>query len=488
MPKKKQKEGAGAVRSLPSTVATQFPDNLDRPFWSLKDAVSASDDFFDCYVAFKELGCHEYVWEWRDRKLDQLLVKKLVQAYGGFFKDNPVGISRFVTFSVGCTDSLEALGRLYMSIIDTNCFAEDKGLHSPALFEVLHTGGSSDDLVRFSKLYNETVAMASDSLGRECGPKAISVIPQHNFDTNWYPRLHQYLNTYQSSFRTKVDMIRPFIPRSAVADRHGFIAAALATKRALSSYASFEKITGTATYPVVDAGPLMFRGGLSPDTVTSFLDTYAGARSVTITPAFRYAYELDDARRAIKELNRLLPASRPSAYSQDEVKKMIQIERIFSKHFNDSISRLPDLGDIPEEVNTINRNVDKKLRLTFALYSLGVPPEIIGTGKAILECIKEGLIKDLESIYQGIKQDLVTAGGLLNRENLSFLSKTHKAWEGISRDVQLIEDYTDTALGPKSTEAFLHRNHTSNVFHLRSTKQDFSKDLQAAARLRHCIG
>jgi phosphoenolpyruvate carboxylase len=485
---KQKKEVVAEERRISSTVATQFPDNFDRPFWSLKDTASASDDFFDCYVAFKELGCHEYFWEWKDRKLDQLLVKKLIHAYGPFFKDNPIGRKRFITFSIASNDQVDTLGRLYMSIIDTNGFAEEHSFHSPPLFEVLHTGTSSDNFVKFSKLYNETISIAIDKLGRDCGPKTISVIPQHNFDTNWYPKLHQYLSAYQSAFRTKVDNLRPLIPRSAIADKHGFIAATLATKRSLASYASFAKITGTTTYPIIDAGPLMFRGGLNPERTKEFTDTYPGTRTVTITPAFRYAYDLEDAKRAITELGRALPKNKPTTYSQDEVKKMIQIERIFSRHFNATMEVLPDLGDIPEEVGSINRSVDKQLHTTFALYSLGIPPELIGTGKAILECIKEGNIKDLETIYPNIKHDLITAGAFLNKENLSFLSKTHRAWQEISKDIQLIEDYTDTSLGPSSTATFLHRNHTSNVFHLRSTKQDFSKDLQAAARLRHCVG
>ncbi|MBW2964347.1 phosphoenolpyruvate carboxylase, partial [Candidatus Woesearchaeota archaeon] len=472
MPRKQKKEGVQLEeKRIPSTVATQFLDMIDRPFWSLKDSASASDDFFDCYVAFKEFGCHEYIWQWQDRKLDQLLVKKLIHAYGPFFKDNPIGSKRFITFSVSSDDAVQTLGRLYMSIIDTNVFAEQNRFHAPPLFEVLHTGESSDNLVRFSRLYNETVSMATDGLGRDCSPKTISVVPTHNFDTNWYPKLHQYLSSYQSSFRTKVEHLRPLIPRSAVADRLGFVASTLATKRALASYSSFEGITGTTTYPIVDAGPLLFRGGMNPSRIKEFIAEYPGARSVTITPAFRYSYDLEDAKSAIAELNRTLPRAKHATYSQDEVKRMVQIEHIFSKRYNDTVALMPDLSDIPSELEAINRPVNSKLQTSFSLYSLGVPPEMIGTGTALLECIKEGIIKDLEHAYPSIKSDLITAGSLLNRENLSFLAKTHKVWAMIEKDVQLIEDYTGASLGPTSTDSFLHRNHTSNVFHLRSTKQ-----------------
>jgi phosphoenolpyruvate carboxylase len=117
-----------------------------------------------------------------------------------------------------------------------------------------------------------------------------------------------------------------------------------------------------------------------------------------------------------------------------------------------------------------------------------VPPELVGTGRAIVECIKQGMVKDLERFYPNIKQDLADAGALLNKENLRFLAKTGKAWNSVLNDVKLVEDYTDSSLGPSSTDTFLHRNHTSNVFHLWSTNRDFSRDLFAAAKMRRCLG
>ena len=131
--------------------------------------------------------------------------------------------------------------------------------------------------------------------------------------------------------------------------------------------------------------------------------------------------------------------------------------------------------------------MDARLKTSFSLYSLGVPPEFIGAGRAVLECIKEGLVKDLEYFYPNIKDDLITAGALLNKENLRFLAKTSKAWKSLLNDVKLVEDYTDSGLGPNSTETFLHRNHTSNVFHLWSTNRDFARDLIAAARMSRCM-
>jgi phosphoenolpyruvate carboxylase len=492
MPIKETKEGVciSSDRKIPSTAATQFSDNVSKPFWSFKDTANASDDFFDCYVSFKEFSCHEYFWDWQDRKMDELLVKKLVRHYLNFFREHPIGKRCFVTFRVRNGNSLETLGRIYMSVISTNGFALGQKLFSPPLFEVVHSAASSKDLLRFAKLYNESVSIASERFRQDCGPKVISVLPTHVFDSkaNWYTTLNNYFSTYQSSFRCRVDYFRPLIPRSEIADKLGFVGAVLATKRALANYSSFSKIAGIRSHPIVDTGPLLFRGGLNPDSLRNFIATYPGARTVTLTSAFRYDYGIKQVKEATALLNRVLPQNKAAAYSREEIGSISAIEKIFAKHYRNTINKLSSLGAIADGMKTINKEVPKQLRLSFSLYSLGIPPELAGTGKALLECIKEGRIADLERFYPNIKEDLKAAGSLLNKENLNFLAKTHNAWKSIQKDINLIEDYTDSILGPTSTESFLHRNHTSNVFHLWSTKKDFSRDLFTAARLRHCLG
>ncbi|HII72559.1 TPA: phosphoenolpyruvate carboxylase [Candidatus Woesearchaeota archaeon] len=492
MPIKETKEGVciSSDRKIPSTAATQFPDNASKPFWSFKEDSSASDDFFDCYVSFKEFNCHEYVWDWQDRKLDELLVKKLVRHYNDFFRKKQIGKNCFITFKVSNNNPLETLGRLYMSVISSNGFAIGQDMFNPPLFEVVHSATSSNEMIRFAKLYNESVGIASEKFRQECGPKVLSIIPTHQFEkkSNWYTALNSYFSNYQSSFRCKVDYFRPLIPRATIADSLGFVGAVLATKRALSNYSVFSGIAGITAYPIVDAGPLLFRGGLDPSRLREFVATYPGARTVTITSAFRYDNGIGSVKSSIDILNRVLPKNQTVTYTRAEQEKIAAIEGVFAKHYRGAVNKLPSLKDIAEGMQPIGRSVPKSLKRSFSLYSLGIPPEILGTGNAIVDCIKQGLVKDLERFYPNIKQDLIAAGSLLNKENLNFLAKTHKAWASVQAEVKLVEDYTDASLGPNSTDAFLHRNHTSNVFHLWSTKKDFSKDLFAAARLRRCMG
>ncbi len=489
---KESKEGVvlSRDRKMPSTTATQFADNSEKPFWSFKDSVSASDDFFDCYVAFKELSFHEYFWDWQGRKLDELLIQKLMQSYKPFFMENQIGKNHFITFRVGQSIGLEELGKVYMSIISSNHFASSQKMFSPPLFEMVHSSTSPDALMRFAKLYKETVSMASDQFRQDCKPKVVSLMPEHDVDgkVNWYSSLSKYLEGFQSAFRCKLDYVRPLIPRSSMADSLGFVGAVLETKRALASYAAFSRITGVDAYPVIDSGTLMFRGGLTPSSVKGFVSTYHGARTVAISSAFRYDYNLRTVKEAILSLNDAMPRNSPDDYSKEDLSKLLVLINIFAKNYSKAMKALPSLDDVAKSILCVNKNAAKSITKSFSLYSLGVPPEMVGTGRALVECIKSGHVKDLERFYPNIKKDLVTAGKLLNKENLKLLSQSGKGWKGILDDVHLIEDFTDSVLGPDSADTFMHRNYTSNVFHLRTIKKEFGGSIAMAAKLRRALG
>ncbi len=469
---------------IPSTIADPFPDNASRPFWAFKDKKSLADEFFDCYVSFKELNCHEYFWEWQSRNIDESLMKKLAKSYRKFFSSKPIGKERFITFVVN-NDNIKELGKLYMSIILSNEFAKETGLHAPPLFEVVHPVAGSDSLLHFIDLYSETVSIACDKMDRDVGPKQLFIIPTHNFkesSSEWFASLHRFISDYQQRFRTKLKHIRPLISRRTLSDSKGFVGSVLATKRMLSNYHAFAKIEGIKVFPILQVSVLPFRGGLIPDRIKEFVATYKGVRSVTISSSFRYDFKTGTVIDSIKALNRGLHRVPSHIFSKDEGKRLKHIEDIFTSHYKKALSDIPDLSRI-----TAKKDVPESIERSFALYSLGIPPEFIGIGSALLEIIKSGRVKDLEELYPEIKSDLVFASRLLNRENLNILAKTHRFWARLKKDVSLAEDFAGP-FGPSETDDFLHRNLSSNILHKMLAKRDFSDDLSAAAKVRHSLG
>ncbi|MBW2967010.1 phosphoenolpyruvate carboxylase, partial [Candidatus Woesearchaeota archaeon] len=105
MKKDKVNPEAAEERKIPATAATQVTDNACRPFWAFKE--EAGDDFFDCYVSFKELDCQEYFWEWKSRKIDELIVRRLVDTYRQYFTKNPIGSVKHITLNAGAGEPLD---------------------------------------------------------------------------------------------------------------------------------------------------------------------------------------------------------------------------------------------------------------------------------------------------------------------------------------------------------------------------------------------
>jgi ribosomal protein S15 len=106
----------------------------------------------------------------------------------------------------------------------------------------------------------------------------------------------------------------------------------------------------------------------------------------------------------------------------------------------------------------------RAIGFTASLYSVGVPPELITTGRGLLLAEKKGLLPVIEKYYPALRDDLTHAGKYLNRENLHALAKNGKAWEAIEIDMNLIEKILGITLGPVKPHHILHRNITSNIY------------------------
>jgi len=268
----------------------------------------------------------------------------------------------------------------------------------------------------------------------------------------------------------------------------------------------FEEETGIPVFPIMGVGSLPFRGGLSPWNVPHFIEEYPGVRTVTVQSAFRYDYPQEDVREAITLLNRSLPGTIPLAYTPEEVTAGERLVTIFSDHYRKTIEEVADV------VNRISSRIpprrERKLHIglfgysrgigqkqlpraigfTASLYSLGIPPELIGTGRGIAQAIREGLGDHLLLFYRRLKDDMQEAGHFLNKENLDFLASEDQAWRSVKEDIELIEDFFKISLGPVTIEHYLHRNFVSSIYFLMQEEKDFSEYLLNAAILRRSLG
>lgn len=497
-------------------MATQHPDNAMAPFWEKNGDgfVSSQEEMLELYTAFKELGCDEYMWDWEGKYVDEAIVERLLTEYLPYFQKHQLGKDKFLTFRIPniWQERGYSLARAFMSILTAADITRDCKLNSPPLFEViLPMTTSAQQIIHIQKTF-QRLAEIKHKLFHDQNKKFthIEVIPLIESVEDMFKikkLFENYFVLHQKSFHQKIKYLRPFIARSDPALISGLIPAVIGSKIALSEMYQWGKKRNVPVYPIIGCGSLPFRGSLAPGYIEKFIEEYKGIRTITVQSAFRYDFKLPKVKKAIALLKKQLPKKLPYQFSPYETQNLYKIIKASEKIYRETITSIaPTIFKMSAAVPSRRerrlhigllgyaRKIGKlkfprAINFTAALYSLGVPPELIATGRTLQLIHKNRVYQEIfDCAYLHIKHDLIRAGRRLNKENLKLLSQSNKAWKDIQKDVELIEQYFKITLGPQKPHDFLHRNATSNVYFLKKNKEDFSQAILAAGKLRKSLG
>lgn len=501
-------------RNIPQTMGTQHPDNAAAPYWE-KDGdgfISAMEEVSECASSFKDLGCEEYMWDWEGKYVDEAVVEKLLTEQYDFFHKHPLGKERFLTFRIPniWEEHGRSLARAFMNILTAEEFARDIGINRAPLFEViLPMADRAQKMIKIQQLFSQLARFKHQVFnGSKKSIQYIELIPLiegvYSMATV-RTLLSRYVALHKKEYKRKPEYLRVFLARSDPALVSGMPAAVLGNRIALSELTQWSKEIGIDVYPWLGAGSLPFRGGLRPDRIDYFLKTYPGIQGVSIQSSFRYDYPLDVVKKGIRQLNSRLASTEAIILSSREKKELTQLIGQFEQPYQRTVLSLSSI------INTIasavparrerrlhigllhygrrvgTQQMPRAIPFTAALYTLGVPPELIGTGRALASCTKEQL-QLLEKQYITLSQDLIDAGHYLNKENLAFLAKHNPGFREIQRDVGLIEDYIGESLGPKTSAHYTHRNWTSTAYFQRKKRSALQEAILAAAQVRKSLG
>ena len=536
-------------RKIPGTMVSQHPDHASVPYWKrsgVKDGgkthegvaspvarndgtafISTAEETRELFLSFSDLGVSEYKWDWEGKLVDESVMERLLSDYYDFFKDNPIGQEKFLTFRLPNpqVETEFRLGRAFMNLISAAAMASQFKLPDTPLFEVIlpMTTGPSE-MMEIHEAFNEMAGLKHKLYRMEKVPlKSIKVIPLfEDVDTiaNSGKILEDYIKAYGSRFGRLPIYIRPYVARSDPALNSGMIPTVLAIKLALSDYAAFSEKYGIPTYPIIGSASLPFRGGLSPETVDSFTNEYRGVRTALLQSAFRYDYPKKDVLSAIKRLESLLPRGTADSVSVSERAQILEMMKVFEGFYKPTIEGIADIinkiaGDLPKRRERVQHvglfgysrglgkvRLPRAIGFTAALYSIGVPPELIGTGRGLGVILNdsEGSVRRstdsstslrmtiLEKYYLNIRQDLKRAGAFLNKKNLRALALKDKFFKGVEEDVLEIEKYLGFKLEPVTKDEMEHQKVSSKVLvNLNAGKS--TKDLvEKGAHLRKSLG
>jgi len=503
------------TRKIPATMVTQHPDHAHTPYWHFKPFISTQEEPRELYLSFKDLGATEYKWDWEGKLVDEAILERIFGEYFDYFQKEKIGKDKFITFRLPNpkVETEYRLGRAFMGILAASGLSKTLGLKDNPLFEViLPMTESAKEMYDVQDAFRQMASIRHPLLKRSAGDiEHIELIPLfEDIDTISHSDeiLSEYLERHMQGFGFKPEYIRPYVARSDPALNAGIVPTVLAIKIALSRYKKFEEKNEIKLYPMIGAAALPFRGGISPRTIDQFMNEYAGIRTTTIQSAFRYDFPKDEVIEAIQKLEAKLKTLETRLISNEDEVKLREIMTLFSNYYRGTIEKIAPL------INQISKSIPKRrervqhiglfgysrgvgevklpraITFTASLYSIGVPPELIGTGRG-LQVLKTDKMRELldllQSIYLNLRSDLLHTISYTNFDVLEKLAKNTTGFDEVLADVRGIQDYLGQE--PVLTEDQIEHNKvTSQIFERLNSGKDITNLIEKAALLRRSIG
>lgn len=493
-------------------MATQHPDHAHIPYWHTSAFISTQDEAQEAYLSFADLGIGEYKWDWEGKLVDESILERLFSQHFKFFRKKPLGVDTFLTFRLPNpkVETEFRIGRSLMNLAAAASVAKHFNLPSPPLFEViLPMTTTAEEMLAIQVAYEQIHQLKHPLYRLEQILTNLRIIPlfesvQTIIDSDKI--LEKYLRIYHQKFKKTPPYMRPYVARSDPALNSGMVATVLAVKIALSRYKKLEQKLNLPLFPIIGAAKLPFRGGLNPLNIKKFAQEYQGIKTTTLQSAFRYDFDKATVKKAIQLLNKILPSQDsleiPIA-DEKELRKLLPIFEQFYKEVIEDISPLINhlANFLPKRRERVqhtglfgySRGVGKvklprAIGFTAALYSLGIPPELIGTGRGLAQMRLINKLELVKKYYLFIKEDIIESGRFLNKENLAKLSKKSPGWKLILEDVKNLEDIFQVELGPINDTDHLHRRLTGKIYQKVNLLKNPEKEILKAALIRQSLG
>ncbi len=486
------------VVKIPKCMSTQHPDNVNSPFFTQSSELGGEDEIMEAYYSFSHLGCDEQMWDCEGKEIDNYVVKKLITRYNSYFSQNRLGKDVFLTLRVPnptvekseakiLIETLESIPRSFDA--STVLFDDDI---APIFEVILPMTTSSKCVERVYRYYRDFVIGKSKARFSEGDitveewigkfyPNKINVIPliedfEHMIDAD------NILKTYLCDKDDKYH--RVFFARSDPAMNYGLISAVLINKIALQKVYNLSQTLNIDIYPIVGVGSAPFRGNLRPQTAQRVAREYPYTYTFTIQSAFKYdnpPNEVINAIKMLKERKQKVPINVDTErcteiikrYSEEYGKQIILLAPLInkvSKYIPSRRKRKLHIGLFGYSREVEGIKLPRAITFTASLYSLGIPPEILG-----LNALTDKDIDYIKTVYFNFERDLKDALSYYN-PNVDFIP-----------------------FNVRSRIAELHLDHAQDQEHLELTSaivnsvkknknEDISENILMAASIRKFLG
>ncbi|RQD75052.1 MAG: phosphoenolpyruvate carboxylase [Candidatus Syntrophonatronum acetioxidans] len=451
------------MRFIPRVMMTQHPDSANKYVPIQEEPEEA---IFALTPQPQGLGMEEVMVDYEGKLTPY---HQLAQIALGLLKEKlKSGKEVFITPRVASATAETVFRQLMalLSIMETNYLTYNE-IGGFAIKEfIVPMCERPQDILAVKKRVSNVIRLAHQEYLLAEDPDAIQVIPLIE-DVPGLLEADRILGNYLRMCREegfKVKYLRYMVGRSDPALAYGMVPSVLASKVAISEIRKMGDELNIKVYPVLGAGALPFRGHVTLENIENVLREYAGIYTLTIQSGMRYDHGFEETRQLCSLLTQKIPFFPSLDYTSGEIKEMINIIGVFFKNYlstfmkifplinrisdllprqRDRLQRISPVGyarDIARPEKILPFISDERLReeikglqvrekgdlpraitYTGALYTIGFPPEFIGTGRALEEIEKRYGEKLLEKLinyyYPSIKKDLAAAYKYLSMEN-----------------------------------------------------------------------
>jgi phosphoenolpyruvate carboxylase len=515
-------------------MSTQHPDNACIPDWCKSSIIDGDAEIYEAYFAYSTLGCHEVMWDAEGKDVDTRVVRKLLTRYGDYFKTHLIGRDFFLTYRIPNPRIETAEKKIVVETLQNIPVAYDVASNFyrndvvPIFEVILPLTTSSSELIWLHDYYRKAI-VATEAIELDGNltvkdwigsfkPRAIQVIPLvEDFDS--ILTIDRIVGSYIQ--RMKPEYLRVFVARSDPALNYGLYCAVLLSKIALSKLKIMGKNEKVSIHPILGVGSMPFRGHLSPQNLQAFLNEYKGLSTVTVQSALRYDHPTEQVKEVVNHLNSNLPNAEPRIVEAYEEEALLRILCKSRRSYEDVVEDLAPL--VNSVASYVPQRRARKLHIglfgysrvvagvvlpraipfTAALYTLGIPPELIGC--RVLTELKDDEWRILQAHYVSMKEDLRTAGSYLSWQNINMIMDTCQEVAGragmnierlknalttILNDLKVIEESFKIKLGPSNLTLRKHENFINNflISYLKDEEVEARTYFLEAAKLRRCLG
>ena len=436
------------------TMSTQHPDNVTNPFFSDSAELGGEDEIKEVFYAFSHIHSREQLWDCEGKEVDNFVVKKLLTKYEPYFKKHILGKDVFLTLRVPNPSVEKSEAKILLETLESiprnfdaaKLFYDDE---VAPIFEIaLPMTTDYRELTRIAKYYKDYVVGKQHSkLGDDITiaqwigkfqPEKLRIIPlieEKDTILNCDRIVEGYLNEEKAEGYQRV-----WLARSDPALNYGNLATVLMLKIAFQKLRNLQEKVSVDILPILGCGSAPFRGNFKPTNIKNCVQGYPSVHTYTLQSAFKYDYNINEVNKAVEFLNESKP-SKPVAV--DEKRCAAIIEKLMNEYRKQVRLLVDFINNISPYIPSrrkrklhiglygYSRNIgDLKLprAITFcaALYSYGLPPEIIG-----LNVLEEKDIDYIKDVYSNFENDLKDSLQYLNMDNLKIFP--HEITEKIEK-------------------------------------------------------